>query len=342
VPEGEGNGSADLFGDVLRGGSKLKLKSNFYAPILFGVILLLTGISSVMTRSVASISQNPFLSTTIIQLLVYFLPLAFYCRVRGLNLVNAVKINYVSPKKISFLVILAGILVMGILLFRYFGLFFFDLAFVDTPSAIFIPAESQNGFLVLFCNVLLPAVLEESLFCGLILDEYRSYGSFFSVAVSSLMFAMVHGSLENFLFYLFVGAMFAIITLVSNSLVPALICHIGLNYSYFYFRPMVVAYLRQAGKSPLLPYLLMAGFILIFVFLFSRLEGIYRDKVYDEMLSSRKELLRKELESARETAEPAEGGKENPALTACREIFLSPSFLISLVIFIALVLGLFA
>lgn len=317
----------------------MKPKSNLYAPILFSVILLLTAVAELMTKKVTGVSQNPFLATTILQLLVYFLPLAFYCRVRGLNLVNTVKLNRVSPKKIPLLVILSLILLGGIVLLRYFGLFFFQGAMVDTPGAIYVPHEAQNPFLVIVCNVLLPAALEECLFRGLILDEYRSYGPIFSVAVSSVMFAMVHTSPENFFYYLFLGVMLGILTSVSDSLVPALILRTALNYSHFYFRPTVVDYLRQAGKSPLLPYLMVGLFLALFVLLFARLETVYRDKVYDEMLSSRKEMLRRELEEAREKTEEE---KQNPYMKALKEVFLSPTFLISLVIFIALVSPLFA
>ncbi len=315
----------------------MNFKTNFYTPILFGAILILTGLSSLLTDLLKGISENLFLAATIVPLVVFFLPLAFYCRVRGVNLVSAVKLNYVAPKKISFLVIVTLILISGIAVLRYFGLFFFSSAFVDTPGAIFIPIASDNSFLVFFCNVLLPALFEESLFRGLILEEYRSYGPLWAVMASSVMYGMIHASFENLLFYVFIGMMLGIITVASDSLVPAILIHIGLNYSYLNIRPAVVEYLRQAGKSPLLPYLLVAVLLILFVLLFSRLENIYRDKVYDELLQSRREMIRRELEKSRETQE--EKTTENPHLTAAKSIFLSPTFLATLAVYAILVWG---
>ncbi len=316
----------------------MKLKSNLYAPILFGVVMLFTGLTGLIVSVAQKFEMDLFLSSTIIQLIVYLLPLAFYCKVRGYDIVSTMNFRYVSPSKIPFLVNMALIFFVGSTLLRYFGLFFFDSAMVVTPSAVNIPVESTNGFLTIFCGIVLPAVFEELLFRGVLLEEYRSYGSYWSVAISTVMFAMLHLSLENFIYYLFMGVVFGIIALASDSVIPGILLHILVNLSHEYVRPSAVEYLRQAGKSPLLPYLLLGVFILLFVFMFSGLENIYQGKVYSELLQSRKELLRKEVEKARaihneETEESA--GKK--FLIVFREVFLTPTFLGCVVIFIGLV-----
>jgi len=320
----------------------LNLKANHYAPILFGVILLLSGISSTLLNLVSKISENAFLSVTIIQFLVYLLPLAFYCRVRGLNLVSTVKMSHVPPKKYSLLLILGVIFAVGVLLFRYFGLFFFDSALVDTPTALYIPMDAENAFLVFLCNVLLTAVFEESIFRGVVLEEYRSYGAVWAVTASAVMFAMIHLSLENFVYYFFMGILFGTVAVVADSLLPSIVLHVMVNFSYLHFRPSVVEYLRYAGRSPLLPYLLLALFLLLFVLLFSRLEAIYRDRVYEELLESRKELLRKEVELARKKREPVRRKSVFSRLLPLKEIFLSPTFVTVLVIYLCLVLKIFS
>lgn len=319
----------------------MKFKSCVYAPILFGVILILTGIASTLVQLVDSASDRSFLATAIIQLLVFLLPLAFYYRVRGLNPAATLKFSKVAPQKFSFLFVVALIFVVGVLLFRYVGLFHFETAFVKTPGILQFPIQSQNRFLILLCSILLPAFLEEILFRGVLLEEYRSYGAVWAVGISALMFAMAHLSFENFLFYLFEGVIFGVIAVASNSMIPTLVLHLMFNLSDHYFRPLVVEYLRQAGKSPLLPYLLLAIFIFLFFLLFSRLENIYQDKAYDEMLQSRKELLRKELESVAELrSDEKELSSGEKLLVTLKEIFLSPSFLVSCAVFVFLALDL--
>lgn len=320
----------------------MKLKANLYAPILFSVIMILVGMSETLVHLAARLSENSFLTAMLIRLAVYLIPLAFYYRVRNLNPVTTLKFSYVAPNKISFLAILSAIFALGVILLRYAGLFWFDSAMIDTPSVMPLEVESDNIFLFLFGSAILPAFLEEILFRGVLLEEYASYGMAWSVGISALMSAMAHLSFENFFFYLFVGAMFALIASVSRSIVPTLILHILFNLSAYYIHSGVVDYLRQAGKSPLLPYLLIALFLFLFYLMFSRLEQIYQDRVYDEMLRSRKELLRKELEEADEKrAEENLRSAWEKRFSNFKEIYLSPAFLVSCAAFICLALDLF-
>ncbi len=315
----------------------MKLRSHLYAPILFCAVLIFAGIAPLLTRLISQTGVDAFLSSTIIQMIVFLLPLAFYCKVTGFDVVSGLKFRAVSPTKIPFLLNMVLIFFVGTLLFRYFGLFFFDSAMAETPGVLQLSVKSENQILNALCAIILPAVFEEVLFRGILLEEYRPYGSAWTLAASSVMFAMLHLSMENFVYYLFMGLILGVITLASESIVPALVIHIGVNFSHEYLRPSVVEYLRQAGKSPLLPYLIVALFILLFVFMFSGLESIYRTRAYQELLQSRKELLRREVEKAR-AAQSEENGEEAPKrFLAFREIFLSPTFLAGVVIFVFLV-----
>ncbi len=316
----------------------MKLKSTTYAPILFGVILMLAGLASILSRVINGAQVDAFLSATIVQLIVFLLPLAFYCRVTGFDMVSGLKFRYVTASRIPFLVNMTLIFFVGSMLLRYAGLFVFGEAMVVTPDAICFSARSENVFLHLLGTMVLPAVLEEVVFRGILLEEYRSYGAAWTVATTSVMFAMLHLSLENFVYYLFMGIVLGVITLASDSILPAIGLHTIINVSHEYIRPTVVEYLRQAGKSLILPYLLLALFLLLFIFMFSGLEKIYQSKAYNEILQSRKELLRKELEKARAVQEDAvQESKGKAFLRVLREIYLSPTFLAGIAIFAFLV-----
>ncbi len=323
----------------------MKLRANFYAPLLFVAVLILAGFSPMILDLIKRFSSDAFLSTTVIQLMVYLIPLAFYCKGRGIDPTSGLKIQGFSMKKIPFIAVIALIFFTGCCVLRYFGLFYFDSAMVDTPSAVYFEMESENRFLTVFCSVLLPAILEEVVFRGVILEEYRSYGSVWAAVLSSLLFAMLHLSWENFPFYFFMGLVFSVIVIASNSIVPTVALHVLVNFSYFYIRPSMVEYLRQAGKSPLLPYLMIAVFLLLFVLMFSRLEDIYATRAYDEMLQSRKELLRKEIEKAKKEREPIDGSEEETEkekfLNQCKELLLSPTFLGAIALFVLLSSGIF-
>ncbi|MBQ3075688.1 MAG: CPBP family intramembrane metalloprotease [Clostridia bacterium] len=315
----------------------MKLKSNTYAPILFGVILILVGIASILSRVIERVSVDAFLSSAIVQLIVFLLPIAFYCRVRGSGATAGLNFRFTAFKSLPFILNMALIFFVGSMLLRYVGLFFFEEAMVKTPDAVCFSAKSSNSFLHVLGTMILPAVLEEVAFRGILLEEYRPYGASWSVAISSLMFAMLHLSFENFAYYLFMGVVLGVITLASDSVLPAVALHLGISASHEYIRPAVVEYLRQAGKSMILPYLLLALFLILFVSMFSGLENIYQSKAFEEILQSRKELLRKELEKVRIARDDTPKESKGKAfLRISREIFLSPTFLVCIVLFIFL------
>ena len=204
-----------------------------------------------------------------------------------------------------------------------------------------VSSAGNNDFLSLICCIFLPAVLEQTVFFGILMEEYRPYGTVWALFLSSLMFAMAHLSRENFVYYLFMGIVLAMLNIASDSIVPGVILHTGINYSHYYFRSSLIGYLTQAGKTPLLPYLLIAAFLVLIVLLFARLENIYRERAYDEMLQTRKEVLRKELERVRREKEAEENPKKYGFFSAFREILLSPTLLISFAVYFLLVFGIF-
>lgn len=316
----------------------MKLKSTVYAPILFGVMLLLAGVASALSRVIEKVSVDAFLSSAMLQLIVFLLPLAFYCRVMGINAVSAMNLRPVGLRRIPLLVNLSLVFFVGALVLRYAGLFLFDEAMVETPGAIYFSAKSENAFLHFLGVVVLPAILEEAAFRGILMKGYREFGAFWSVSVTSIMFSMLHLSAENFVYYLFMGVILGIMTLVSNSVLPAMGLHVAINASYEYLRPAVVEYLRQAGKSIILPYILLGIFMSLFVFTFSGLEKLYEPSMYNEILDSRRELLKKELKKARSLQKqevPETKGKA--FFRSFREIYLSPAFLVCIVLFFFLI-----
>ena len=308
----------------------MKLKSPTRASILFGVILMLAGVASILSRVIDGVEVDGFLSSTIVQLIVFLLPLAFYCRVTNYDVVSGLKFRYVAVNRIPFLVNMTLIFFVGSMLLRYLGLFAFEGAMVETPGVFSFSVRSENTFLHLLGTMILPAILEEVAFRGVLLEEYRSYGAPWTIITTALMFAMLHLSLENFVYYLFMGVILGVVTLATDSLLPAIGLHILIRVSH--------EYLRQAGKSLILPYLLLAVFLLLFIFMFSGLEKIYRTKAYHEILQSRKELLRKELEKSKAVQEEGTPEPKGKAiLRILKEIYLSPAFLATAVLFAFLV-----
>ena len=316
----------------------MKLKSSVYAPILVGVVMLLVGFSDELIRLVNRVSSDAFLSVAIIQFLVFLLPVAFYCRVFGVNFVSSLKFRGFSWKKVPVLVTLLLLFFTGSLVLRFFGIFLFDGAMVNTPDAVYVAnIYSSNRVLTALCFILIPALLEEILFRGIVLEEYARYGAGVAVTVSALCSAMLHASFGNFAYYFFMGVIFGAAAWITRSLIPAVAFHLIKNVWYLYASASTANYLRQAGKSALLPFLLIAAVLLLLFLFFSQMEGLYVFRARDELRESRKEVLEREVKE--EKAEPEEEKKNR--FLVFREVFLSPTFLLIVVLFILQAVGVF-
>jgi len=84
--------------------------------------------------------------------------------------------------------------------------------------------------LVLICLALVPAVCEEILCRSLLLAGFRrSLGPVWAIALTAFLFAALHMSPWRFAPQMALGALLAVITLRSGSLVPAILIHAGHN-----------------------------------------------------------------------------------------------------------------
>ena len=75
----------------------------------------------------------------------------------------------------------------------------------------------------------LPAVVEEFLFRGVLFQGFRSCGLFKTAVITSLMFALAHGNLNQFLYAFAIGMFFAYLVEASGSVYASMIAHMILN-----------------------------------------------------------------------------------------------------------------
>ena len=130
-------------------------------------------------------------------------------------------------------------------------------------SELAIPTSAEPVALVvtaLYICVLAP-FLEEILFRGLILRALRPYGCPFAVIFSCLLFSLFHMNLVQLAPPFLIGLVLCMVTLLSDSLWPAICCHMANN--------LVALLLDAFGNTPVLyiPYmvggLLALGFFLL-------------------------------------------------------------------------------
>ncbi len=84
-------------------------------------------------------------------------------------------------------------------------------------------------WLNLLYMAVLPAVVEEFLFRGVLFQAFRSCGLFKTAVMTALMFALAHGNLNQFLYAFAIGLFLAYLVEASGSVYASMLAHMCLN-----------------------------------------------------------------------------------------------------------------
>ncbi len=152
---------------------------------------------------------------------------------------KACKISYnaVGIRKLNFKHVLICI-TLGIVML--FGLNYFTGAIDFTLKAIGYPINegltslplTNVGWLILNIIVLavLPAICEELIFRGVVLSGLRStFGQWGAILLSSVMFALMHASIQQFVYQLILGIVLCLVVIRTGSLLSSMIIHFTNN-----------------------------------------------------------------------------------------------------------------
>ena len=222
----------------------MKSKDTVFAPILLVCVFLLLGSGSwlLSTGSLGEkqlgLAENPYLAAVVLQLLVYALPSLFYCRIRGSEFRDRLRLKLPSFSHCLFLLYAAVLLIGGSALISVgmYTLFpeSFAVGSADTYTAFARNAGIFDGLYLVLAFAVLPAVTEEFLFRGIMAASYERLGVSMAVFVSALTFAMSHFSFSRFPVYFFSGLILSVVVYATRSLPAAVLVH-GLNNIFVLF-----------------------------------------------------------------------------------------------------------
>ncbi|MBE6688037.1 MAG: CPBP family intramembrane metalloprotease [Ruminococcaceae bacterium] len=301
-----------------------------YAPIFVSVIMILLLISDNIINTAVLNGADYYLSFTVVQLIVYMLPLAFYCKVRNVMFFKSLKFNLFSYRNLLLTVCLALLFLLGLLMFVALDLYYFQGIIYSSRVTAYSFVGEQHIYSVLGL-IIVPAFLKELLFRGVVLSEYRTFGIVCAVIMSTLLFSFSEMSFALLPKHLYVGIFFGTICAVTDSVIPSIVLHMIYNTYNIYAENMVVNYIGKISDSAM-PLFILGVLLLITVFFtFSVLESIYRKKACD---CEENEIIKKL--NALENGKTVKNVKEhkNDATAVFSKLILSPAFLVTAAIFL--------
>lgn len=109
-----------------------------------------------------------------------------------------------------------------------------------------MPLNNDARVLILYgMNVIvIPPLVEEIMFRGVILQSLRRYGDGFAVMISAMMFGLYHGNFIQMVFAFICGLVMGFVVIRTNSLLPSILIHF-INNSVSLVVEMVSRYYGQ-------------------------------------------------------------------------------------------------
>ena len=208
--------------------------------------------------------ENKFLTTILLQLLIFCIPTYLYIRLRDGLTVKSIRL---CPPRLSHLFLLLFGTVFLIcactLLAILCGMMNGQSAF--TLYDTFVAPQDGNAaglVQVILAYGILPAFCEELVFRGILCAEYESHGILYASAVSAVFFALLHFDLSALPVYLFAGFFLAIVLYLTRSVVAVMLVHLGYNLFGILAQAGLSGYCRSTGSIGLLIVLLIAFLLL--------------------------------------------------------------------------------
>ncbi len=175
--------------------------------------------------------NNEYLAVVLLQILIFIIPGYLFLRFRGKGYVGRMRLAPPKPDHIFLVASAAGALVTGcFLLSLLMGNLSEGQSFVlyDTFTSRHDGTMAGMLYLIL-AYAILPAICEETIYRSVLCAEFEGRGVVCAVAVSSLLFSMLHFNLPAMPVYLFAGVILALTMYATRSLFSTMIVHFLYN-----------------------------------------------------------------------------------------------------------------
>ena len=219
-----------------------------------------TTISAFTTNSYSTIVS--FLLDNIVSISSMFIIGLFYCSFSKTDLSEIAPIKRVSGKFLYKLVLIAlSIAFIADYLTEIFlsGVSLFGIQ--NKVSMDYTTNNSVESILYIISVAIIPPLVEEFAFRGIILHKLRKYGDTFAVLISAVLFGLMHGNIVQIPFAFIAGIALGFVTVKSNSLIPSMTAHFMINFTSVIYS---IAYDNKVLEENLIE-LIYISFIIIVI-----------------------------------------------------------------------------
>jgi membrane protease YdiL (CAAX protease family) len=256
----------------------MRFKASHACPLLVLIIcgLLLACRSPGLQESVAN---GDYLTQIILQFMIFLIPSIIFCRLKSTGYASRLNFRPVGPSTLWIMLLSILIMIAGSWLIRMGQLtaMLGDVSISFSASYQISVETLSEGMYASLTFALLPAICEEFVFRSVLFTEYTSegYGCVTVALITALMFAMIHFDIVQFPIYLWCGLVLSMLTYVTQSVLPAILCHFLYNMYGIFGESYLLTVFRQPQNTVFLLFLLAAIFLVLLIFLLGEAERIF-------------------------------------------------------------------
>ncbi len=196
-----------------------------YLFIMFLLVFLLGGIT------IPPGGGNVYLVITVLEIVIFVLPSLLYLRTVSFDYTKEL---YILPPEIGKIPTVFGMLLMMISVNILLGFIIPSIDGNTYEPTHFTTGGDISAVGVIISLAVVPAICEEFAFRAVIMSESNKTGAFFSILLSSLLFAMIHFNKSGFIAYFMNGILLALTVYITRSVVASMLVHALYNvYSLF-------------------------------------------------------------------------------------------------------------
>ena len=223
--------------------------------------------------------DNEYMSVIILQTMIFLLPGAIWCMLKGDKYITGLRISAPRPDSVLLIISASLLMITGGL---FVGMMFAGLDGLSHSFSLYDTFISKqdgsvsNALYLVLAFAALPAVCEEFIYRGILCREYEDRGVFRAIIVSSLFFGLLHFNLANLPVYFFCGAILALVMYATRSVWGAVITHFLYNLFGVFGQPYMATLYRLTKDSRLLVIIVGVVFFLSAAIFCGEASKLYR------------------------------------------------------------------
>ena len=218
---------------------------------IFLITVVMAVIVSLFMGAIPAI-QNNELASLLLSQLVYAVPMLIYLLRTQENPKKALRLHGLRPVTILLLIVFAYLITPALNVLNAVSMLFSTNIINNSLMGIVTEYPLWVGIIAIGA---VPAILEESVYRGVLFNEYRKRNPLSGILISGLLFGLMHMNLNQFCYAFIMGVIFALLVEATDSLLASMVVHFTINATSVLISWFAEDAVMAEGKEELISYL---------------------------------------------------------------------------------------